>query len=268
MQFRIWDNGGMAILAVEYAKSVFHRRRWTVLTAPPFFITFLNWLVSYRIPLPVDVRSASIWSAPWWEWLIAYLCCFAVAQILAWREEYRKVLDLTQALKEERENLTDCPRIILEFERGGFFSWFCVSNRGSVDARRIKIKALTKNTYTLTSDEISYIKSAQSNVPLILRAGLNNADGLRGPVDGMEAFKAIAEEVEHEVHPIDSNGPQIDQLNEWVNFAEVHHILVHICVVYSDLAGKEFESDSEVVWSPLVREIVEIRPGLYAESLQ
>lgn len=240
-----------------------------MLTAPPILISVYNsynWVIGYLGPLPVDLKATSIWSPPWYVWVWAYICCFALAQFFAWHEEYGKVVALTLALKEERESVTSCPQILLAFERGGLFSCFVVSNRGSADARRIKIKALAKKTYTLTSDEIPHIRGVESDVPLMLRAEPNNADGSHGSVYGMDAFSAIAEEVEREVHPIDSNAPQIDQLNEWVKFADVHHILVHICVVYSDLAGKEFESDSEVVWSPLIGEIVEIRPGVIRRS--
>jgi hypothetical protein len=78
-------------IVIEYFKSVFHRRRWTVMTLPPLLIACSNWLIDELKPLPNDLKAAHLWVAPWWEWCLTIIFCFAVAQLLAWHEEHKKV---------------------------------------------------------------------------------------------------------------------------------------------------------------------------------
>jgi hypothetical protein len=50
---------------------------------------------------------ASIWAAPWWVWALAFLLCFAVAQFLAWHEEYRASAALEAELHDQHEPQLD-----------------------------------------------------------------------------------------------------------------------------------------------------------------
>jgi hypothetical protein len=86
----------MAVIS-DYCKSVFHRRRWTLMAVPPLLVAGMDWLVNHFTSLPRDLRAASIWVAPWWEWAIAILVCFSIAQFFAWHEEYKKVKVLENA---------------------------------------------------------------------------------------------------------------------------------------------------------------------------
>ncbi len=90
----------MASTLGAYSRSIFLRRRWTVLTATPLLVTGWQWLVNHLGSLPDDLRTTSVWAAPWWAWVIGFLLCFAAAQFMAWNEENGKSLALQYELNE------------------------------------------------------------------------------------------------------------------------------------------------------------------------
>src|ERR1035437_4315576 len=94
----------MASIAVTYWKAVVHRRRWTVLTPAPILVTLTQWLINHFSSLPADLKTASIWQAPWWIWMLSFLACFSVAQFLAWREEYTTASMLEAELRDQRNS--------------------------------------------------------------------------------------------------------------------------------------------------------------------
>jgi hypothetical protein len=85
----------MDSVLAEWFKSTFFKRRWTVLTPTPFLVTGVQWLMNHLAPLPSDLRTASVWDAPWWLWVLMFMLCFSCAQILGWREQHSYVRELS-----------------------------------------------------------------------------------------------------------------------------------------------------------------------------
>lgn len=81
---------------VAYCKAIFHKRRYTILTVPPILVSVSQWVVNQITVLPANLKTASVWSAPWWMWGLSALLCVAVAQWLAWRDEFKKVQESNQ----------------------------------------------------------------------------------------------------------------------------------------------------------------------------
>ena len=78
----------MSSLFVEWFRSTFIKRRWTVLTpAGTLIVPAIQWLVNHFSP--------SVWHAPYWLYILCFLSCFLIAQIFAWVEQHQKVRELT-----------------------------------------------------------------------------------------------------------------------------------------------------------------------------
>jgi hypothetical protein len=79
------------MVASEYFKAIFVKRRWPLLTLPPILVSVVEWLVNHFSQLPGDIREASRWSPPWWAWALSILFCFGIAQFLAWHEKHNEL---------------------------------------------------------------------------------------------------------------------------------------------------------------------------------
>jgi hypothetical protein len=73
------------------------------MTATPFLVVGVQWLFNHLSPLPSDLSRASVLEAPWWLWALAFLCCFSIAQILAWCDEHRQRQELEETHRDFRE---------------------------------------------------------------------------------------------------------------------------------------------------------------------
>jgi hypothetical protein len=124
--FRIWDNNGMAVFA-EYLRSIFYKRRWTVMSATPFLAKGWNWIAGLFSSGPY---AGSWWGLPLWVWVISFLACFAVAQFLAWLEQYGKA-----------NELSGMPAVSLEceFRRSQDNTVFILSNGNDFTATNLSI---------------------------------------------------------------------------------------------------------------------------------
>jgi hypothetical protein len=90
------DTDGMEPVFVAWFRSTFIKRRWTVLTpAGTFLAPAIQWLVNHVSAFPDDLRTASVWTAPWWLWVLCFMLCFSVAQILGWVEQHKMVRELS-----------------------------------------------------------------------------------------------------------------------------------------------------------------------------
>ena len=112
----------------------------------------------------------------WKALILPYIGCFAVLVIgylwhASWQihsEEVQKLDDsedkiktLKTDLQRERENLTGCPQIVLQYEsitRGPRSAGFYVINSG-VDARKVQMNRAESKNYVLTANTIPYIAS-------------------------------------------------------------------------------------------------------------
>lgn len=73
----------------EWLRSIFLKRRWTVLTLTPFLVKGTQWLVNHFAPLPSNLHDASLFEAPWWLWVLCFSVCVGFAQFLGWREQFK-----------------------------------------------------------------------------------------------------------------------------------------------------------------------------------
>jgi hypothetical protein len=222
----------------------------------------------------------------WWAWgLFVVLLYFAAFRMnweqakkhavalatetslrLSEREEFLEVIQQYKAdiekerqnLEIERDNLSFSPQIVLEYVADSFF----VNNRGAADGRSIYVKHFQTTNFVLTSDKIHYLKAGSPSLPLIMHIEPKDPAGMHRGGDGLRAFEAIAEDLEFAMHPADSSAGPVEILNEWVKFAQNRLILVMVCVLYSDLSGREYESWCEIEWCPLIGEVQGIRPKM------
>ena len=131
----------------EYFKAVFIRKRWTVLTPTGLAIVpVTQWIINHATPLPSDLRTASVWEAPWWLWVLSLMSCLCVAQILAWNEQFKTVRELTA-----------CPGVILNFHSNQFI----VTNSNDHPAFNLEALPLSYGTRVYEFDKISALTSKQ-----------------------------------------------------------------------------------------------------------
>lgn len=103
-------------------KSIFIKRRWTVLTLGGLIATPIQWLINHLSALPADLKTASVWQAPWWMYALCFILSLWIAQILAWCEQHRIVRELTGR-----------PDVTLEINDGGELFVLKNSSRTAVD---------------------------------------------------------------------------------------------------------------------------------------
>ncbi|MFL6354301.1 MAG: hypothetical protein ACJ74Z_20960 [Bryobacteraceae bacterium] len=95
----------MASVLAEYFRSVFIKRRFTVITATSLFIVpAVQWLFNHLSSVPSDLRKASVWEAPWWLWALSIVCCIVFASFLAWCDEHRQRKAIEKTLSDREED--------------------------------------------------------------------------------------------------------------------------------------------------------------------
>lgn len=83
---------------IEYIKSICHRRRWTILTLPTFLAVAVQFTIRRYL--------SPTWSPKREDTLVLFLVCLAVAQFLAWNEEYKKISLRDISIKEKDEAIS------------------------------------------------------------------------------------------------------------------------------------------------------------------
>ena len=79
-----------------WLKSTFVKRRWILLTPTSLFVVpGFQWLMNHFSSIPTDLRTASVWQAPWWLYALSLMGCLNVSQIFSWNEQYKSVRTLS-----------------------------------------------------------------------------------------------------------------------------------------------------------------------------
>lgn len=63
--------------------------------AGAFIVPGVQWIVNHLSAVSPDLRTASVWAAPWWLYALSFLACFSAVQILAWFEQHSRLREMT-----------------------------------------------------------------------------------------------------------------------------------------------------------------------------
>jgi hypothetical protein len=215
----------------EYVKSVFWKRRSLVISGPPVAMKVLVYAWQWLQPLPADIRQVKFWQPRWWLWCLSVLLGIAIAQFLAWREEWLKVKQLEAALQKERTTLEGCPWVILTYIRNALVPdglWVRIGSN-NVDAFSVQLERLESANYYLTSQTIPQIRSGVP-VPLVLR--------IEPKILG-HGSRVLQQFCASKLFFVDKYADESGL---------GHEVSLAARLAYTDASGKKFTAESTLIW--------------------
>jgi hypothetical protein len=237
-------------------------KHWKALMSGVISILFSAGQYAASTWFPYVQWPRSFPEAKFWA-LIGFGCIFYAAYS-AWKDERNKVIHLRQELAAERDNLSGCPKIVLQ-QTGLLGEYFKLYNSGS-DGRAVSLDRMGTPNYVLASDFIPYIK-ARETVRLQIYAHPKTDNSVNSRIEGTQAWKVITEDLWNKAYPPGQGLSLLQQYEKVATELLGHHLLIPLDISYSDLSGKKYKSPAVVSWDHAMNQIVEVRPGIIVRDL-